>query len=97
MLRNIKRYSFLKTDSMAKISISCSVSSDINPFLYFDTISLPILLGITTNLRKLSDSNIWSQRLFNRFIEFLSPCLFSLMYLFNGQEYNLLENLVNLS
>lgn len=58
MLRNIKRYSFLKTDSMAKISISCSVSSDINPFLYFDTISLPILLEITTNLRKLSDSNI---------------------------------------
>ncbi len=65
MLRNIKRYSFLKTDSMAKISIFCSVSSDINPFLYFDTISLPILLGITTKLRKLSDSNIWSQRLFN--------------------------------
>jgi hypothetical protein len=48
----------LKTDSMAKISVSCSVSSGITPFLYLDTASLPILFGMTTNLINLSDSSI---------------------------------------
>src|SRR6187200_3063550 len=51
----------LKTDSIARISISCSVIIGTSPCLYLEITSLPILLGMPTNLMDLSERSTWSQ------------------------------------